>query len=176
MTREEIRQSVRGFLKALLTLPDAQVLVAESAGTVAAGSDAFLTVDVVSSATVDHQSVAVAASGGGMARRMSTQRRVRISINAYGYQAEDWMQTIQAAWYSLHSAMSAVRTAGLTPGETGEPRSLRVTGDVYPSPRYQMDLTGYHRVILADDPVDSVTDFSVTDRMGGLTSTYTVEA
>ena len=81
------------LIKAALSLPDAQVLVADSAGTVPAGSDPFITVNVIDGAAVDHQSAPVGV-GGSPRLRVSTQRRVRVSVNAYGYQAEEYLQTV----------------------------------------------------------------------------------
>ena len=174
MTREQVLQAVRGALKTLLTLPDAQVLVAESPGTIPTGTDAYLTVDVITGATVDRQTVAVA-SGGGMAKRVSSQRRVRVSINGYGDDAEDWLTTVATAWMSTHPALDAMRTAVLTPGPAGDPRQIREVVGRYPLPRFQLDVIGYNRVVLADASVDSITSVDMTDDIDGETNTYTVE-
>lgn len=175
MTREQIRQAVRGLIKAALSLPDAQVLVADSAGTVPAGSDPFLTVNVIDGAAVDHQSAPVAVAGSPRLR-VSTQRRVRVSVNAYGYQAEEYLQTVGAVWYSTHPDMDAVRAAGLTPGKPTPIRELRATVDRYPSPRYQVDLIGYHRVTLPTDAtIGTIDQIDVDQTLGGVTlPTYTI--
>ena len=131
-------------------------------------------VSVIDGAAVDHQAAPVAVAGSPRLR-VSTQRRVRVSVNAYGYQAEEYLQTVAAVWYSTHPDMDAVRAAGLTPGRPTPIRELRATVDRYPSPRYQVDLIGYHRVTLSDATIGTIDQIDVDQTLGGVTlPTYTI--
>lgn len=172
MTAEQIIQAVRALAKTACSLTDAQVLVGDSAGTEPAGTGAFLSVRLISNQPVMVQTVVVPVSGS-MYKRVSAQKRARISVTGIGYQSEAWVELLQTIWHTTHPAVDTMRAAGLTPGEATDVRNTTRIDRGFPSPSFGVDLIGYHRVILSDAAVTSVDTINVSQTLGGATITYT---
>lgn len=172
MTAEQIIQAVRALAKTACSLTDAQVLVGDSAGTEPTGTGSFLSVRLISQQTVMVQTVNVPVSGS-MYKRVSAQKRARVSVTGIGWESEAWIDLLHTIWHSTHPAVDTMRAAGLTPGEATDPRNTTRSVGGYPAPSFGVDLVGFHRVILSDAAVTSVDTINVSQTLGGATITYT---
>lgn len=160
MTREQIVQAVRGWLKTLLTLTDGQVVAALGPGVRPSG--AHIAVRVSADASVHGPDQTYAGVAAALTLTVSDHRRVSIDLDAYGVDAEEWLQTVGMVWGTMHPSLAALRVAGLGCGGDVGPLQDRATAlDGAYEPRYGLSLTGYHRATLAAASVGAASQVDV---------------